>query len=72
MGIYPCRGCGALFISVNMTQEPHAPTCPLIQPCARCGHPESAHEGHTHKIGTPEPTHCSRGCGCAAFLPRIG
>ena len=31
MGVYPCRGCGALFISVNMTQEPHAPGCPVAE-----------------------------------------
>ena len=35
MGVYPCKHCGALFISVNMTQEAHAPTCPLASP--RCG-----------------------------------
>lgn len=28
MGLYPCPHCGALFVSVNMTQEPHAPGCP--------------------------------------------
>ena len=50
MGIYPCRGCGALFISVNMTQEPHAPGCPLIQPCARCGHSNEKPEWR-HDVG---------------------
>jgi|HubBroStandDraft_2_1064218.scaffolds.fasta_scaffold07824_4 hypothetical protein len=67
MGVYPCRGCGALFISVNMTQETHSPKCPYLE-CARCGHSQAAHDGHTHKIGTDPPTHCSQGCGCEAFL----
>ena len=35
MGIYPCKECGALFISVNMTQEPHAATCSYGKRCAR-------------------------------------
>lgn len=40
-------------------------------PCARpgCAHPRAAHEGHTHRAGTPAPTHCSRGCGCTAYVP---
>lgn len=48
MGVYPCTSCGALFISVNMTQEPHGPTCPfnedtqtraasVVQECRRNG-----------------------------------
>ena len=42
--------------------------------CAQlgCGHSRDAHGGHTHRVGTPAPTHCSQGCGCRAFLPRIG
>jgi len=43
-----------------------------VRPCARCGHAKAAHEGHCHRIGSPPPTHCSQGCGCAAWLPRIG
>lgn len=38
----------------------------------RCGHPQCAHEGHAHPAGTPEPTHCSRGCGCGCFRPLPG
>jgi hypothetical protein len=38
----------------------------------RCGHPQCAHEGHAHAAGTPEPTHCSRDCGCGCFRPRPG
>lgn len=30
MGVYPCPGCGALFVSVNMTQAPHAPDCAFL------------------------------------------
>jgi hypothetical protein len=30
MGVYPCKHCGARFISVNMTQEAHHPSCPYI------------------------------------------
>ena len=28
MGVYPCKHCGALFVSVNMTQQAHAVGCP--------------------------------------------
>jgi hypothetical protein len=72
VGVYPCKHCGALFISVNMTQQVHAPDCPYA-PCATplCGHAKSAHGGHTHRVGTPEPSHCSQLCGCKAFLPTI-
>jgi DNA-directed RNA polymerase subunit RPC12/RpoP len=68
MGLYPCDECGALFISVTMTQEPHAPTCSHAGTCARCGHSVDAHGGHAHRIGTPPPTHCSQGCGCDAYV----
>jgi len=43
-----------------------------IKPCARCGHSKSTHEGHTHRIGTEPPTHCFQGCGCGAYVARIG
>ena len=29
MGVYPCPGCGAFFVSVTMSQAPHAPDCPF-------------------------------------------
>jgi len=35
-----------------------------------CGHGRAAHQGHTHLVGTPEPSHCSQGCGCRAFRSR--
>lgn len=37
-----------------------------------CGHPPCAHEGHPYHAGTPEPTHCSQGCGCRCFRPLPG
>jgi hypothetical protein len=39
-------------------------------PCV-CGHDHTAHLGHVHPIGTPEPTHCSQGCGCKEFQPAV-
>jgi hypothetical protein len=35
--------------------------------CHRCGHSKAEHSGHTHAVGTPEPTHCSQGDGCLSF-----
>jgi hypothetical protein len=32
VGVYPCKHCGAPFVSVTMTQEPHAPDCPALAP----------------------------------------
>lgn len=46
---------------------------PLESPTAKamcaCGHDHEAHTGHTHRIGDPEPTFCSQGCGCKAYDP---
>ncbi|MHB8387652.1 MAG: hypothetical protein ACYDDA_09090 [Acidiferrobacteraceae bacterium] len=42
MGIYPCKHCGALFVSVTMTQEEHALGCPYSKakyPCRYCRRP---------------------------------
>ena len=41
-------------------------------PCGRCGHAKVAHEWHCHRVGTPEPTHCSQLCGCHAFVVTLG
>lgn len=34
-----------------------------------CGHSCAAHQGHTY-TAPPEPTHCSRACGCKKFRAR--
>jgi hypothetical protein len=45
MGVYPCKHCGALFVSVNMSQQPHAAGCPFspvtCEPCIVCGKPRA-------------------------------
>ena len=80
MGVYPCKHCGALFVSVTMTQEEHALGCPYSErgrsaeaSCAvpGCGHSWAAHCGHTVAVGQPEPHHCSQLCGCRAFMPVV-
>lgn len=35
----------------------------------QCGHNYAQHQGHTHPVDFPPPTHCSAGCGCGEFRP---
>jgi hypothetical protein len=61
MGVYPCKHCGALFISVNMRSEPHRPGCPFsavsCEPCIVCG-----------KVRATDFSSASCYCGCVDHL----
>lgn len=37
--------------------------------CHACGHAESQHRGHAHRVGTTEPLHCRMGCACFRYVP---
>jgi hypothetical protein len=54
----------------RMTPSPFAAVREILDAATlcECGHSLSLHQGHTHAVGSPEPTHCSQVDGCKRFV----